>query len=83
MFKQKTMDQEVANKVRELKSKDREEKRSRRFQDTLTLAERTTQRIIENSKKSTLIKHGLLLHLRLLLVTVSTTILKQDFEPIL
>lgn len=39
VLKQKKMDKEVADKVRVLKAKEREEKRSRRFQDTLTPVE--------------------------------------------
>jgi hypothetical protein len=52
VFKQKTLDKEATDKVRELKAKEKEEKRSKRFQDTLTLTERATQRIIEKEQKT-------------------------------
>jgi len=39
MLKQKTMDKEAMDKIKELKAKEKQEKRSRRFQDTLTLTE--------------------------------------------
>jgi len=39
VFKQKTMDKEATDKVRELKAKERHEKISRRLQDTFTLTE--------------------------------------------
>jgi hypothetical protein len=76
MLKQKTMDKEVMDKVGELKIKEGKEKRLRRFQDTLTVTKRTTQKIIEKEqKKPSLIKCGLLLQLKLL-TNVSKTISK-------
>ncbi len=66
VLKQKTMDKEVTDKLKELKIKKREEKRSKRFQDTLTPTKQTTQRIIEKEQKTTLIKCGSLLQLKLL-----------------
>jgi len=52
VLKQKTMDKEVTDKVRELKIKKVEEKWLRRFQDTLTPTKQTTQRIIEKEQKT-------------------------------
>jgi hypothetical protein len=47
VLKQKTMEKKVMDKVRELKIKEGEEKKSRRFQDTLIPTKRTAQRIKE------------------------------------
>jgi len=52
MLKQKTMDKEAMDKIKELKAKEKQEKRSRRFQDTLTLTEWTIQRIIEKEQRT-------------------------------
>jgi hypothetical protein len=52
MLKQKTRDKKVMDKVKELKIKEREEKRWKRFQDTLIPTKRTTQRIIEKEQRT-------------------------------
>jgi hypothetical protein len=52
VLKQKTMDKKAMDKVRELKAKERQEKKSKRFQDTLTLVKRATQRIIEKEQRT-------------------------------
>jgi hypothetical protein len=41
------MDKEVMDKFRELKVKEREEKKSKKFQDTLTPTKQAIQRTIE------------------------------------
>lgn len=46
------MDKEVTNKVRELKIKEGEEKKSRRFQDKFTPTKRIAQRIIEKEQRT-------------------------------
>ncbi len=50
VFKQKTMDKEVMDKVKEFKIKVGEEKKSKRFQDTFTPTKQATQRIIEKEQ---------------------------------
>jgi hypothetical protein len=52
VLKKKTMDKEATNKVRELKAKEKEEKISKRFQNTLTPVEQATQRIIEKEQET-------------------------------
>ncbi len=52
VFKQKTMDKEVMDKVKEFKIKPKEEKKSKRFQDTFTPTKQATQRIIEKEQRT-------------------------------
>jgi hypothetical protein len=56
VLKQKTMDKEVTDKVRVLKIKEGEEKKSRRFQDTLTPTKQSAQRIIEKEQRTKFIQ---------------------------
>ncbi len=46
------MDKELMDKFRELKIKEREEKKSKKFQDTLTLAKQAIQRTIEKEQRT-------------------------------
>ncbi len=53
MLKQKAMHKKVTNKIRKLKTKEREEKKFNKVQHTITQEERIAQKSIEKQNRAT------------------------------
>jgi hypothetical protein len=80
--KQKTMDKEVMDKVKELKIKVGEEKKSKRFQDTFIPTKQATQRIIEKEQRTKFNQAWSITTIKATSECFQNN-LEQDFEPIL